>query len=29
MEKFYIGENKYLEKKVLALYNCDYVGYQK
>ncbi len=29
MKKFYIGENKYLEQKVLAFYNCDYVGYQK
>ena len=29
MRKFYIGENKYLEQKVLAFYNCDYVGYQK
>ena len=29
MKKFYIGENKYLEQKVLAFYNCDYVSYQK
>ena len=29
MKKFYIGENKYLEQKVLAFYNCDYIGYQK
>ena len=29
VKKFYIGENKYLEHKVLAFYNCDYVGYQK
>lgn len=29
MKKFYIGENKYLEEKVLAFYNCDYIGYQK
>ncbi len=29
MKKFYVGENKYLGKKVLAFYNCDYVGYQK
>ena len=29
MKKFYIGGNKYLEQKVLAFYNCDYVDYQK
>ncbi len=29
MKKFYVGENKYLEQKVLAFYNCDYVGFQK
>ena len=29
MKKFYIGENKYLEQKVLAFYNCDYVWYKK
>jgi len=26
MKKFYIGENKYLELKIPAYYNCEFKG---